>query len=385
MRFHARKTLVCFLLLVASSQALAAAGTDEAFNAARWRPQDGGKVHFETSKAFPDGLMTVTSESEHGFVALRGGSFSDGTIEFDMKALGQDMPGVRFHQRDGKTADMLYVRVSAQCPRSQDCLQYVPITHGRILWDVYPQYQAAAPFSEGAWNHFRLVISGKRLAVFVNGHREPSLSVGHLEGDARTGTIAFEGPAEYAHLKVIPGLVDGLDPIAAKDPAATDARYLTHWSMGPTTTLAVDAKPGDATLSAGPWKPVPIEYDGLVNFSRQYGPTPHGALRQVAWARTTITADHAQTRRVDVGWLRQIWVFVNGKCVFAGQNLYNLPSMRRPPDGRLSLQNGSFDLPLKQGRNQITVAIDGNTPDMAGRYGWGFKMRLDRADGVTSK
>jgi hypothetical protein len=58
---------------------------------------------------------------------------------------------------------------------------------------------------------------------------------------------------------------------------------------------------------------------------------------------------------------------------------------RKVPDGRLSLQNGGFDLPLHKGANEIVVAIDGNTPDMVGRYGWGFIMRLDSAAGITER
>ena len=55
------------------------------------------------------------------------------------------------------------------------------------------------------------------------------------------------------------------------------------------------------------------------------------------------------------------------------------------PDGRLSLENDGFDLPLHRATNEIVVAIDGNTPDMRGRYGWGFIMRMDRAGDLTEK
>jgi hypothetical protein len=81
--------------------------------------------------------------------------------------------------------------------------------------------------------------------------------------------------------------------------------------------------------------------------------------------------------------LREIWIFADGRPVFSGENRYNVKGGRRPPDGRLSLENGGFDLPLHKGANKIVVAIDGNTPDMKGRYGWGFIMRMDKAALVT--
>jgi hypothetical protein len=67
---------------------------------------------------------------------------------------------------------------------------------------------------------------------------------------------------------------------------------------------------------------------------------------------------------------------VNGKLVFADKNLYQPPGARKTPDGRLSLENGSFDLPLQKGRNEIAVALANNF------YGWGLELRLDDLKGV---
>ena len=349
--------------------------------------QTSGNAAFITREAFPNGILQVTSESEQGFVALKDQHFDNGTIEFDIKPVGEEMPGIRFHQQDGDTADMLYIRVSPDCPASQDCLQYVPIIKGRVLWDVYPQYQAAAPFRENEWNHIRLVISGKRMNVYVNGRTEPSLRVAHLEGDANTGTIAFEGTAYYANLTLAPGMTNGLDPKSPTDPAAGDHRYLVLWkgtdpvSMNTTEHLSLSDMPS----SSSSWSPVTADYGGLINLSRFHAPTPKQAPPQVIWLRTTVQSDRDQVRHVAVGWLREIWVFANGKPVFSGKNLYNVKGGRKAPDGRLSLENDGFDLPLHKGTNEIAVAINGNTPDMRGRYGWGFIMRMDQADGITEK
>ena len=349
--------------------------------------QASGNATFIAREAFPQGILQVTSESEQGFVALKDMHFDNGTIEFDIKPVGEEMPGIRFHQKNGDTADMLYIRVSPDCPASQDCLQYVPIIKSRVLWDVYPQYQASAPFRENEWNHIRLVISGRRMNVYVNGRAEPSLRVAHLEGDASTGTIAFEGTAYYANLTLAPGVTDGLDPKAPADPAAGDPRYLVQWqstdpvSMGTTDHLSLSNMPS----SGSRWSPVTADYGGLMNLSRFHAPTPKQAPAQVIWLHTTVRSNREQMRHVAVGWLREIWVYANGKPVFSGKNLYNVKGGRKAPDGRLSLENDGFDLPLHKGANDIVVAIDGNTPDMRGRYGWGFIMRMDQVEGITEK
>ena len=378
---------VCALSVLGAASAFASTVIPLPISLAADHWQASGNATFITREAFPQGILQVTSESEQGFVALKDAHFDNGTIEFDIKPVGEEMPGIRFHQRNGDTADMLYIRVSPDCPASQDCLQYVPIIKGRVLWDVYPQYQASAPFRENEWNHIRLVISGKRMNVYVNGRTEPSLRVAHLEGDAGTGTIALEGTAYYANLTLAPGVTDGLDPKAPTDPAAGDRRYLAQWqgtdpvAMDTTDHLSVSNMP-----SAGSrWSPVMADYGGLINLSRFHAPTPKQAPAQVTWLRTTVQSDREQTRHVAVGWLREIWVYANGKPVFSGKNLYNVKDGRKAPDGRLSLENDGFDLPLHKGANDIVVAIDGNTPDMRGRYGWGFIMRMDQADGITEK
>lgn len=349
--------------------------------------QTSGNASFIAREAFPHGMLQVTSESEEGFVALKDGHFDNGTVEFDIKPVGEEMPGIRFHQKDNDTADMLYIRVGPDCPASQDCLQYVPIIKGRVLWDVYPQYQASAPFREKEWNHIRLVISGKRMNAYVNGSTKPSLRVAHLEGEASSGTIAFEGTAYFANLTLAPGVTDGLNPQAPTDPAANDRRYLVRWlgsdpvSMENTEHLSLSGMPS----SGSHWSSVLADYGGLINVSRFHAPTPKHASAQVIWLHTTVQSDREQVRHVAIGWLREIWIFANGKPVFSGKNLYNVKGGRKPPDGRLSLENDGFDLPLHKGANAIVVAVDGNTPDMRGRYGWGFMMRMDQAQGITQK
>jgi hypothetical protein len=385
-----QKTLIgsiCALGLLSAAQVFAstAAPLQIPLVADHW--QASGNATFITREAFPNGILQVTSESEQGFVALKNQRFDNGTIEFDIKPVGEEFPGIRFRQKDGDTADMLYIRVSPDCPASQDCLQYVPILNGRVLWDVYPQYQAAAPFRENEWNHIRLVISGKRMSVYVNGRTEPSLSVAHLEGAMDAGTIAFEGTAYYANLTLAPGVTDGLDPKPPTDPAKEDHRYLTRWqgsdpiSMDATDPLSLSNMPS----STARWEPVTADYGGLINLSRFHAPIPKQTPPQVIWLRTVIQSDREQVRHVAVGWLREIWVFANGKPVFSGKNLYNVKGGRKRPDGRLSLENDGFDLPLHKGANEIVVAIDDNTPDMRGRYGWGFVMRMDQAEGMAEK
>jgi hypothetical protein len=53
------------------------------------------------------------------------------------------------------------------------------------------------------------------------------------------------------------------------------------------------------------------------------------------------------------------------------------PELRKDPDGRLSLHNGAFTLPLDAGANEVVVALANAF------FGWGLVLRLDDPSGVT--
>jgi hypothetical protein len=248
-----------------------------------------------------------------------------------------------------------------------------------LLWDVFPQFQGPAPLEEGQWNHVKLVVSGQRMNIFVNDMKSPALKVGRLEGDTQEGGLSLAGPGFFANVSVTPDAVDGLPAKPDKDPTAGDGRYVRDWQVSPFSTLTKDATPtiADLPASSAAWTPLAAERNGLVNLSREYGVPLQGKPdRPVAWLKTTVTSNGAQTKKVAFGWVREAWVFVNGQLVFADKNLYQPPSARKTPDGRCSIENGSFELPLKAGVNEIDVALASNF------YGWGLIMRLDNLKGV---
>jgi hypothetical protein len=71
-----------------------------------------------------------------------------------------------------------------------------------------------------------------------------------------------------------------------------------------------------------------------------------------------------------------VWVFVNGKPVYADKNLFDQEGARKFPDGRCSLENGAITMPLEAGDNEVAVAIANNF------FGWGLMLRLADPEGV---
>jgi hypothetical protein len=176
---------------------------------------------------------------------------------------------------------------------------------------------------------------------------------------------------------VTPGAVEDLPAAAAPVPAVADGRFLRHWRITGAITLAPDAEPSLATVPAdrSAWTPIEAETGGLVNITRRHGLPAD--KRSLVWLRTTIRAATAADRRAAIGWNDEVWVFVNGKAVYADKNEYAKGEPRKKPDGRLSLENGAFSLPLVRGDNEVVIGVANAF------FGWGLMLRLDDATGVT--
>src|SRR5690349_16122627 len=343
-----------------------------AMTADRWQVKE--NAEFLRQLGFFHGLMRLNS----GDAVLKDVTFGDGTIEFDVNTVGRGAPGIAFRQQDDGNFELLYLRPGPACPAFHACMQYAPQTHGVLLWDLFPHYQTRAPLRENGWNHIKMVVSGRRMNVFVNDTPSPTLQVGRLEGDALRGGIRLQGPGTFANMVITPDAVDGLSPEPARDPLESDPGLVRTWYLSKSSALPNGKEPvyNEMPAVAQEWKAIGTERKGLVNLSREYGLPVTGPNRAVAWLKTTITSDKQQTKNVNIGWTREVWVFVNGKLLYADMNLFDVESARKAPDGRCSLEDGAFALPLQAGDNEIAVALANNF------FGWGFMLRLTDPDGV---
>ena len=352
----------------------------------KWQAK--GDVSFQHDQIEQDILVV-----NKGYAELKNTNFSNGTIEFDTKFVGERITGITFRQHND-AADALYFRPSADCAVSDECIQYMPTAHHLFEWDLYGQYQTHAPINPSGWNHVKLVLSGARMNVFINGAHAPTLAVGTLVGGFSDGSIRLHGPASYAHLSIAPNVVDGLPAVVSTDSAKGDLRYVDHWLaskpfvMPSRMDATLQENTGiDPVYSSLPkktvsWKPIALDPGGMVNLTRWYGDAQTGQAITGIWLKTAINADHNQIKHVDIGWTREVWVFVNGKLAFQSKNLYGIKGASKEPGGRLSLTNGSFDLPLQKGANQVVVAIDDNFAGGQQHWGWGLAMRLANTDGI---
>ncbi len=155
---------------------------------------------------------------------VRGTSFTDGTIEVDLT--GDTAPdaaenlrgfvGVAFRvATDASRFECFYLR--PKNGRSQDQLQrnhsaqYISIpgfTWQKLRTETPGRYESYVDLVPGKWTKVKIVVSGDKAQLYVNGAVEPALIVNDLKQARAAGAIALwigQGTiAHFANLKVVP-------------------------------------------------------------------------------------------------------------------------------------------------------------------------------------
>jgi hypothetical protein len=312
-----------------------------------------------------------------GLVIAKNLVFSDGTIEFDAEpseASTAPFVTVYFRFQDEKESECFYLRVGREeNHKRNDAAQYAPFVKGVNLWDMLPQYQGPAKINNKDWNHIKLVVSGMQMMAYVNDMTKPVLRIPYLEANSKQGSIAFEGFAAFANLVVKPNVVEGLVPSNGVDLTDHDANYIRRWMISqpkplpPGRELHLGDLPGpEATFDV-----IDTERNGLINVTRKFGV----GERQYVWLRAKINSTADVKRKIELGFSDEVWVFVNQRTVYVDKNLY-LEGMRKTPDGRCSIQNTSFTIPLKAGDNELLIGLANDF------YGWGIMARLESLEGI---
>jgi hypothetical protein len=335
-----------------------------------------GKVDFITYK----GVQAARLNENSGYMICKGLNFKNGTIEFDVEVnQPSPFPTIYFHWLNNNETEHVYLRTAVYNKSdAPDAIQYASIVKGVNLWDLQYEFQSTAHIKIKEWNHVKIVVSGKQLRAYINYAKEPNLNIPCLEGNTTEGKIGlgtgFPGQSIFSNLAVKPGATEGVPSSARRDTISLDKRYIRQWQVTQPDFLP-DGKEITASLLPGAtvqWENIHVERRGLVNLSRKFGGSDK---RRYVWLRTKIKSTVAQSAILKMGFSDELWVFLNKQTVYQDKNLY-LQNMRKYPDGRISVENCSFPLPLKQGDNELLIGVANNF------YGWGIMARFEKIHGI---
>ncbi|WP_346317885.1 hypothetical protein [Chitinophaga sp. YIM B06452] len=338
----------------------------------RWEVK-AGTATFTEFKSKP----AIQLLTQNNAVVVKDLNFTNGTVEFDWAPDGPNFAAFYFRRKDTLETECFYLRTHVEgVPNAMQAVQYAPYLDGINLWDLLPNYQGPADIKKNEWNHLKLVISGRRMLAYVNDMERPALVVPQLMGNTQSGALAFDGAGKIANLTIRPDQVSGLSPEPESDPTYNDPRYIRKWKISQPKDLPVGQEPFNvkAPELKEEWTGITAERLGIINITRLHGGTPRGA-RRLAWLKVKLKTPVAQTRRVELGFNDEIWIYINGISLYTDKNVFGTPASK-PPLGRMSTDNAHFDLPLKAGENELLVGISNNF------YGWGLIARLDNMEGI---
>ena len=331
-----------------------------------------GRVEFTEYK----GRRVMKISPQSGPVVLKNFVFKNGTIEYDIEPiLPEFADAIYFHRKDENEQEIVYLRVNKMENKfANEGIQYCPYFDGVNMWDMYPQYQAPAFAKTGEFNHVKLIISGYQMRVFVN--RKPVLEIPKLEGRETEGSIAFEGAAYVSNLKIKAGVTEGLSSEEGFDLTQHEANYIRNWSATQPAFLITGTEPTSAMdfpKSDSFTEKFEAERGGFINLTRSFGASEK---RRIVWLRSTISTKEAMKTNLQLGLSDEVWLYLNNQLTYVDKNLF-IQNMKKYPDGRISIQNASVRLNLKQGENDLLIGVANDF------YGWGIIARLENIEGIV--
>ena len=372
---------LCALCAV-SSRALAAPPAPSAMAV----PADPSRWELEGEAKVVEHQGRQSIRLDGGAATLKGFEMRDAVIDVDVSTpASRGFFGIQFRvAADGRSAEWIYLRQHKS--GLPDAMQYTPVLGTGLNWQLYngPGFTGAIEIPKDTWFHMRLEVTGAQTRLFVKDMEKPALVMDDLKSGLQKGQVALAvliGETYFSNFEIRPTTdVPWQRHLPPMPPTA-----LTRWSISPPFDgLARDLEQplGASEIASIQWQQVEAEPPGLVALYR-YHDAPHPRVTfqgdfskrldpqpgmQVIYARTTITSDRAEVKRLALGYSDDVSVFLNGKILYRGRSAQNF----RDPAflGIVNPENDAVYLPLKKGKNELMLAVS----ELGG--GWGFICRL---------
>jgi len=368
---------VCQFAILAQAQSLQTLSL--APDSPRWEFEGQAKpVDYQGRKAlFLDGGAAVIKD-----FAMR-----DGVIDVDVATPAtRGFFGLQFRlANEGANGEWVYLRQHKS--GLADAMQYTPVLNTGANWQIYngPGFTGAVDIPKDVWFHLRLEVTGAQARLFVKDMEKPALVMDDLKSGVQKGAVALHvltGATYFSNFEV----KETADSTWTRHLPSMPANTIVKWSISPDfDALArnLEQSPTASEMSSMKWQDVEAEAPGFVvlyryreaphlrvsfasDFSKRLEPQPGS---KVVYAKTTIDSDSDQVKKLSLGYSDEVSVFLNGQILYRGRSAQYF----RDPGflGIVNPENDTIYLPLKKGRNELTLAVS----ELGG--GWGFICRLN--------
>lgn len=176
-------------------------------------------VNRDVTKSQERNGVHVNEKAGSGVVWIDGATFTEGTIELDVR--GRDVPqqsflGVAFHGKDDTTYEAVYLRPfnfrTDDPARHQHAVQYVTLPDydwPRLRKEFPEEFEnpVDASIVPTAWVPLRIVVKGSAIQVYVGPAKAPALEVRKL-GQLDRGMVGLwvgnNSDGDFANLRISP-------------------------------------------------------------------------------------------------------------------------------------------------------------------------------------
>ncbi|HEY0651681.1 MAG TPA: family 16 glycoside hydrolase [Chryseosolibacter sp.] len=305
---------------------------------------------------------------------LEGAAFENGTIEYDM-AFPQGRAFIGFHFRiaDEKNYEEFYVRPHQS--GNPDANQYTPVFGSNAGWQLYygEGYGAPAKYDFNNWIHFKLIVSGQYMEVYINDMETPVIFA-ELKRKPLKGNVGIQNAINesyFANVSVTPNdnvvLKNKPKPAQAMAPGTIEKWAVSNAFARAQLNTITKLSDLPVKLTYASHK---VEPTGTLNISSvaELGETSDAVLAKLVIESTT-----DQVKKIQFGFSDRVKVFVNNVVVYSGEDDFS------SRDYRFLGTIGYFDalyLQLRKGRNEIHFAV------IESFGGWGIKARIEDMSGI---
>jgi sugar lactone lactonase YvrE len=309
-----------------------------------------------------------------GNAYLKDVNFQNGVIEFDLAVNGErSYPGILFRIQNEAEYERFYIR--PHLPKNfQNILQYVAAFNGIDSWQIYngPGMTASASIPLNQWFHIKMEVLNNQARVFLNNAKEPNLFIDDLAHGISKGSLGLNGPDDgSAYFSNFSYKEDNNLKFPKILPKDIPLGMITDWEISqvfPLNHVDPEKLPLEQGINDIKWQKITGLPNGLVDISRFRGRL--GSNPDIIWAKTTIKCDNEEEKKYAFGYSDIIFIFLNGKLLFAGNSAY---TSRDPSFQGIIGLNDEIHLPLKKGDNELFIAL----AESFG--GWGFIFQDCRA------
>ncbi len=326
-----------------------------------------------------------------GIALLRDASMENGILELDVAATdATNFLGVVFRAASPRFGNVVFLRPGAS--GTEEAVQYGPAFNSLgVAWQVYhgDGANAAVEIPRNRWIPLRIELDGPIARLFVDTATTPTLVVPRVvsSGGSKIGvwTGAFGRGAYFSNIRYRKAAGTPTTASPASPPGGTILRWELSNAIE-ATEFSPETLPDLGRLT---WQPVEVEPEGFVLVNR-YREAPVGGVprdstgavlvdsvmtgrvagSRIVYARTTVTADRRELRRLRYTYSNGLVVYLNGRPLAFAMNPGGLRSSTL---GVMARDGDAVYLPLEPGRNELVFAVIQLTG------GWAFSGRWDHS------